>query len=357
MAINVGRQPRGLVKVNGAVVSGWIFFETDENEHSSPSTFHAVFAASVLPKDHGPDWWASQGDLTIELFAGFPSDPAAYGEGELASIFSGKVDDLTLDEEMVLEVRGRDLSAPLLDTKTSDKYINQTASQIATKLAAKYGLTPQVTATSTRVGTYYKQDHVDLKDDRSEWDLLLWLARQEGFQVFVAGKTLHFGPMPTSGSPYVFARTVIPGQPPAWNAKSVKFSRTLTVAKDIEVTVTSWNATKKLTYTRKATRSRKGSAPHVQKYSYRIGNLTPEQAQKRANQILIDLSRHEMKVSVEGPADVGLVIGGVIKITGTETLFDQTYFPSSIHRLMQADGGYTWSVEAKNHSPESEPNI
>lgn len=346
------RQPRGLVKVNGAVIAGMLYWETDENEHSSPSTFRACFAISGLPASNDIAWFSAQTDLTVEIFAGFPADPTTFSDGELESVFFGKVDDVAADWlNLTLDLTGRDMSAPLLDNKSSEKYINSTASAIAAKLAQKYGLTPNVTATTTRVGVYYKQDHVDLKDDRTEWDLLLWLARKEGFQLYVSGKTLYFGPQQSSGTPYVFQKT---GN--AWNATSVKASHTLTVAKDIEVSATSWNPTKKLAYTRKATRSRKGSGL-TQKYSYRFANLTPEQTQQRANQILADLSRHEMKVAIEGPADVGLAIGGSLQIAGTGTAFDQTYFPSSIHRFLRADGGYHWTIDAKNHAPENSPNL
>lgn len=39
------------------------------------------------------------------------------------------------------------------------------------------------------------------------------------------------------------------------------------------------------------------------------------------------------------------------------TPFDQTYYPDTIVRTMSMEEGYYWRVEAKNHSPDSEPDL
>ncbi|MFD2271423.1 hypothetical protein ACFS07_10485 [Undibacterium arcticum] len=40
-------------------------------------------------------------------------------------------------------------------------------------------------------------------------------------------------------------------------------------------------------------------------------------------------------------------------MVGTGTAFDQTYYPESIVREMDLTGGYTMTIKAKNHSPQS----
>jgi phage protein D len=353
------RQPRGSVRVNGQAMPGWIWFETDANEFSSPDEFRCAFAISELPADRGVDWWASQTDLECEFFAGLVDDGNDPDGEQLVSIFFGKADDLAVGYgEKTIELRGRDLTSAFVDNKTSEKYVNATSSRIATQLAAKYGLSAQVTATTTRVGVYYTLDHVDLKSDRTEWDLLTWLARQEGFRVFVKGKTLHFEPPPAATEPYVLER--VEGDengPDAWNGQGVQLSRTLTVARDITVLVTSWNHKQKKTFTRFASRAHGVHGAHAQKYSYRIGGLSPEQAQQRAQKLLDEISRHEMKLAFSGPADTSLAIDSVIAVRGTGTDFDQTYYPESITRRLSRDDGFSWDVRAKNHSPESEANL
>jgi phage protein D len=354
-------QPRGLVKINGSVVPGLIWFETDANEFSSPDTFRVQLAMGDMPQARRFSWYAAQADMEVELFAGFPSDPDDFSAEELDSLFFGKADDVEFDEaQQTVELVGRDLTAAFVDNKTSEKYVNQTASQVAEALAAKYGLAAEVQDTTQRVGVYYAAEHVDLKSDRTEWDLLTWLARQEGFRVYVKGKTLHFAAPPSTSAakPFVFEKKKATDDgPAAWNGQDVRFHRSLTVAKDIAVTVTSWNAKQKRAFTVKATRSKKGSGANVQKYAYRIANLTLEQAQQRANKLLAEISQHEMKLHVEGPADTALAIDSVIRVKGTGTGFDQIYFPQSIARRLDNSGGFQWEVDAKNHSPESEPNL
>lgn len=363
-ARSAGRQPRGLVKVNGARLTGWVRADVDQNTFYEPDKFTLYLAIGGLPNAMNADWWSTAGQIEVEIFAGFPADPDSYGDGDLDSLFFGVVDEARVDwGTRTIEVTGRDLTSKLIDHKTTEKYVNKTASEVASTLAGKYGLTPVVTATKTKIGRYYQIDHVDLKDDRTEWDLLTWLAREEGFAVYVKGKELHFEPAPKAGQdPYVIRYAEATEDGPAQaNAQEIKTSRSLTVARDIQVTVTSWNHKQKQPFkvTSTRTKNQRGPGPkgEAQKYSYSIGGLTKDQAQKRADQIRDELSKHEMKLSFDGPADNLLGVSDVIKLEGTGTAYDQVYFPDSIARSLTFDGGYEWSVSAKNHSPESEPAL
>jgi phage protein D len=341
---------------------------SDANSFYQANTFRAEIPMTGLPARFGPDWFASQSDIEVNLFAGFPPDPTGFTAADLTSIFVGLVDDPVFDwEKRLITISGRDYTGKLIDTKTSEKYPNNTASQIANILATKYGLTPVVTATTTKVGRYYEIDNVRSQNERTEWDLLTWLAREERFNVYVQGKELHFGPPAQTGTPYQI--TYVPPSPdgPAQaNVARFTTSRNLTVAKDVKVTVRSWNAKNKKAFERTVTGTKvrnkvtsgqgKSSSP-PQQYTYSIPGLTPDQAQQRAQQILSELSRHEMKLSFAGPADNNLGAGDTIQLSGTGTAFDQTYYPDSIVRTLAAEGGYSWEVSAKNHSPDSEPDL
>lgn len=350
------RQPRGLVKVNGRAMPSWVSWSWDGNPLYQADTFSVFLSLSGM-SGRDAAWWAAQNDLEVELFAGFPADASSYDESDLESLFIGVADDLAIDwNTQALTLTGRDLTAGFLDNKTSEKFPNKTSSQIAETLAGRRGLTPVVTATKTKVGAFYKTDHVRLEDDRTEWDLLTWLAREEGFVVFVQGRELHFGPAPTKATYQVSYVAGDTARTPSGNFVRLTTSHGLTVAKDITVTVRSWNSKQKRAFTRKATRS-KGAGAKAQNYVYTIPGLLPEQAQQRANQLLAELSKHEMKLRLDGPADNSLKKSDLIQVQGTGTAFDQTYFPDSVHREIDRDGGYVWSVSAKNHSPESQVNL
>jgi len=360
-AVSFAQQPRALVKARGTVITGLLDFSTTETDFFHPSTFRCSFSLAGLPAANDAKWWAHQPpDIEIELFAGFPKDPESFTSADLDSIFVGRADEAVIDwVGGTLELNGRDLSAKFADLKSSKKYPNLTASQIATQLAGEAGLTPVVKATTTKTGKYYEIDKVNLQDDRTQWDLLTWLAREEQFVVFVRGRELRFQPKPDTGStPWLLQYTPpANGGPPILNATALKTTRELTIAKDIKVTVRSWNAKHKKAFVVTATRSKKGNAGTVQNYDYTIAGLTNEQAQARANQILAELSQHECKLSFEGPADNLLHVDNVIKLTGTGADADQVYFPASIERTMSPSEGYRWTVEAKNHSTASEPSL
>lgn len=355
------RQPRGIVVVNGvALPTCWTDFSFDENEFSQPDTFDVQIAMSLLPRENDLRWWAAQTEIEVQLYTGFPADPDRFTTGDLQRVFIGNVDTLSFDwVQRTIGVTGRDRTAKLMDSKTSEKYVNLTSSQIAVELATKYGLKPIVTTTRTKAGKYYQIDHVDLKMERTEWDLLTWLARQEQFVTFVRGAELHFRPKPTaSQDPYVLRHEPPTDGPGRGNYATLRTSRTLTVAKGVEVTVKSWNGNDKKTYTKKSTRlPRNGRRGDVQKYSYNIAGLTPEQAQAKADQIRDEISRHEMLMDVTGPADNLLTIDDAVLLQGTDTDFDQVYYPASIVRTMSASSGYDWTVSLKNHSPEDQPTL
>lgn len=356
MTAGVVRIPRGLVRINGEVMAGWESWSWDGNSMFQADQFSCAFAISGLPANRGVSWFAGQTTLQVELFAGFPADPLNFSAADLESLFLGEADEAEFRwTSGRLILHGRDLTARFLDNKTAEKWPEKTSSQIATILANRRGLTPVVTATSRKVGVYYKNGHVRLTDDRTEWDLLTWLAKEEGFVVYVKGTELHFEPPPSAGTYPVSYQAASRGRTPIGSQIRIDTTRVLTVARDITVTVRSADPKSKKTIVRKAQRTGRGGA--AQNYVYSFPALSAAAAQQRANQILADLSRHEMRLRFSGPADNLLRKSDVISLTGTGTTFDQTYFPDSVTRTLDARGAYQMEALAKNHSPESDPRL
>ncbi len=361
------RQPRGLLNINGQRVP-FLSWEVDQNSFYAADTFRFTVAISSLPSGRDATWWAGVTEIDVEIFAGFPPNPDSFTIADLQSLIVGRVDELTYDPHtQTIEASGRDLTGLLIDDKVTLKLTNQTSSQIATKLATQYGLTPVVKATSTKVGVYYQIEHAKADASKPAWDLLTWLARKENFVVYIQGKELHFEPAPTAKqTPRTFTFTPPSGAIgySSFDGTDIKVSRSLTLAKDVRVEVRSWNAKTKrvIIKTAQAAHSknrvaRRSPIPtgETQTYSYTIPGLTPEAAQNRANQLAVEISAHEVKLEIEGPADNHLSRTDVIQLKGTP--FDQVFFPDSIVRQMSIDEGYNWRIEAKNHSPESEPPL
>lgn len=356
------RAPRGMVRINGSPVKGWLDLEVESNAFREADTFSVTFALSKLEAPYDVAWLTSQTTIGIELLAGFPADPYNFGAADLDSLIIGNVDSLHFGPaQRTIVLTGRDFTSLLIDAKTAEKWQNQTASEVATILAKRHGLTPVVTNTTETMGRFYQIDHVSTTTTQTEWDFLTSAAQQIGFVVYVKGKELHFEPAPDPAN--------APSYPVIWeeaddtrtfgsSTKRLEFDRTLTVGKTISVTVRSWNAKQRKGFTatypsNHAKGIRPGTATQpAQSYVYAIPNLTQDQATKRAQALYNDLIKHEMRLNAELPGDNDLSILHVIPVTGTQTAFDQTYFPEAITRRMGFDAGYTMTVRARNHSTD-----
>jgi phage protein D len=261
-----------------------------------------------------------------------------------------------------IELSGRDLTAALIDTKTSEHFANQTSSQIATTLAKRHGLTPVVTATKTKAGDYYKDDHASTTQQQSEWDLLTFLANVEDFVLYVKGQELHFEPRPGEQTSHYAIAWDAPNAHRAYpivNAVSLQFSRNLTIAKGVTVEVHSWNAKKKkgfsASWPKDANAVQPGkSAAKTQVYRYNIAGLTQDKALQRAQSIYKQIIAHEMRLTAYLPADNVLDCTKTMMVRGTGTGFDQVYYPESVMRSMSLTEGYRMNIRAKNTSPELE---
>ena len=183
------RFPQLRVLANGNQVSGAIEAQVHTNNHFSADRFSVSIALSV---DRGAaQFWSSTSDVFLEVQMSV--DGLIF-----KSLVQGAVDHVDLDMgQRLVRVEGRDLTAALIETRTQETFANQTSSEIASTLAKRHNLDAQVAPTSTPVGRYYQSEHDRITLNQfsratTEWDLLTFLAQQEGFDVFVSGRTLFF---------------------------------------------------------------------------------------------------------------------------------------------------------------------
>ncbi len=270
--------------------------------------------------------------------------------GPPTSLLQGEADTVAIDVlNQTVDIEGRDLTARLLDARTQETFSNQTASQIAETLAARHGLTPNVTATSTLAGRYYATEHDRItlgqfSQATTEWDLLTFLAAREGFEVYVSGQALNFTPPSAAAS----ALTLTPAQ-----CVSLHLQHALTLARDIEVTVKSWNTREQAAFTQTARSTARGGrrGGPAQRIVVVRPNLSPNGALQLAQRILADLSAHERIVLVELPGELSLSPRTQVLLTGTGTDFDQLYYIAELDRHFGADQGFTERLRLKNSPP------
>ncbi|MGF7131904.1 phage protein D [Paraburkholderia sp. EB58] len=363
------RRPRGIVKVNGTPIS-FLKASVTSKSHFAADTWSVTLEAWGQPQGYGMSYWADAANVQVEILYGSlaTGDDVSAAAGNPTSIILGVVDDVGIDplSQDSLIITGRDLSGQLIDTKTTNKWPDHVSSWIATTIAQQFGLTPDVTPTTTPVGQYYNESYASITRDIPTWDLLVFLAQQEGFDCYVSGTTLYFGPpqADNDANPLVITVQQTDGIIQS-NATRLKLHRSLTLAKDITVTVLSHHVGSgkaiKATATRSGTKTANSSASRAASntLSYIIPrpNLTQEQAQILANQTLADISRFEREFDATMQGDELLTTHKKAVIQGTQTSFDQAYYIQQIARTFDFEGGFDMTVTGKNIPPEPNPEV
>jgi len=377
----MARQPRGAIKLSGTVIvrddagveksrattnvtlfDCWESWEVENNTFRGADTFRIHLISSILPIGMGIEWFSNQSFISAQIYANEdPLSPENYLPSDEDSLIYGSVDEISYNPVRgTIELHGRDLTALLIDTKSSDHYVNETSSGIATLLAKKHGLgVKNITATKTKAGVYYQIDHDNVKTDSSDWDLLIFLANMEGFLVYISGKELFFGKQKVEKDVYLlnWDESNENRAYPISNAVELSFSRALHISKGVTVEIHSWNSKQKTGFSAYFPKASKGikpgqSVPHTTNYRYTVPNLTQEQATKEAVTRYGQIVAHEMTLTAYMPADSILNCEMLLRVQGTNSSFDQDYFPDSVMRSMSTHEGYRMNIRAKNTSPD-----
>ena len=327
------RSPNVVALLNGSLLPGVFDIDVTNNAHFGAARFRLQVAmnASTASQLVQPG-----GSVDIQVSLG----------GPLISVVQGEVDSMAIDVvHGVVSLEGRDFAGRLIDARTEETFSNQTSSEIAETLASRHNLAPNVTPTTALAGRYYRNEHERItlgqfSRSTTEWDLLTYLAAREGFEVYVTGTTLNFTPLASSSD--VFYLT-----PQACIALSLEHA--LTLARDIEVTVKSWNTRQQTAFAQTARSSAASTtAATPRKITVVRPNLSPNDALQLAQRILTDLSAHERVVSVEMPGEISLSPRSQIVLNGTGTEFDQTYYISELTRHFSTAHGFTETLRLKN---------
>lgn len=353
------RSPRLRLLANGTAISGAIEAEVTANNHYGADRFVATLGLKGNSFAQAA-FWASEPDIAIDIQ--FSLD----GGASFQSLIQGAVDTVMIDPVLGrLHLEGRDLSARLIEARTQETFANRTASEIATLLAERRGLTPVVSETNTPVGRYYENQHDRITLGQfsratTEWDLLVFLAQQEHAEIFVTGNELHFQIEEADVSVPFLTQTIRPT-----DMIDLHLERSLTLARDLEVTVKSWNSHNQSAFTQTARANRQrgsgGSAGKAaatasppQRFVFVRPNLTPNDALKLAQQKLAELTRHERIIEFSMPGELSHTPRSQLALAGTNTEFDQIYYIDTIDRHLNIETGFTQRIRAKNSSPRSQ---
>lgn len=302
--------------------------------------------------------------------------------GSLLPVTGGYCDKVEIKiAAQIMTIEGRDYSAALIDHTTNEKFTNQTSSQVATTLAVRRGLVPQVTATTTPIGRYVSNEYAHVTDDVSEWRFLSYLAQQEGFDLYCVGKTLVFQPPAQDMNPLVITYQYSDPAEPSIRANAPDFTlaQSKLLSGIVTVQVRSWNyqqgkpviATWQSQKTQQAPRAGKvpalSTGQHYTRaktqggigakgpfYVVRRTGLTQQQADQLAKKTLDDITSNERSCDVTGlPAIIGIDARRTLRLIGTGTAFDQDYEIGEITRTFGWEEGATMTISAKSSSPQT----
>jgi phage protein D len=315
---------------DGTALPGVLAATVSSNNHLASDRFSVRLAAAG-------------GGLGAADLVGVRFDIQVGLDGGWSSLVVGEGDSVGFDPlRGVVDIEGRDLSALLIDSKVDETFANQTSSEIAATLAARHGLGISSTPTTTLVGRYYQSEHDSLamgtfSKATSEWELLSYLAVQEGFDLYMAGKVLHFE---TSGPSSPIKLT-------PEDCISMHLEHQMGMERAIEVTVRSWDqrGARAVVQTVKG-----GGGGRVWKQSVVRPNLPPDDALRLAERILADLLRHLRTMSLTMPGDVELAPRVIVALDGTNTEWDGHYSVSEINRVLDVQNGYTQQVSLQRRA-------
>jgi hypothetical protein len=288
-------------------------------------------------------FWSSLASAYVEIV------PISQSHSASQSLISGMIDTLHLDPVMqTVTIEGRDLSSTLVDSYRQQDFVNQTASEVVSNIASYHGLTPIVTPTTGEVGRYYGDGYTRLSLGqfsriRSDWDLVVQLARENSFDVFVQGASLFFQP-PTfwNGLPvHIGLRDV----------KTLRFDRTLTIASSAAARVQSWNSQDMASYAINSAgdaidAAQTAEASTIQPFLFSASNFTSQQVASAAGRYAAELNRLGTVAHIEMPWDLRLSARTTVLVDETNSLFDAIYKIESIERCHSSTSGSSQIVRA-----------
>ena len=351
-------RPRLRVMSNGVEIPRAMVCSVTSNTNFSADRFSISFAQTT--KDVGTfKWWSQQRSLPVDIQLGLlPLGAAPDATPSWQSLTTGEADKITIEmDRNAIHVEGRDLTANLIDKKNTKEYVNQSSSDVIQSIAAAHGLTAKVASTTGTEGRFWTGGRETSTLNASsrittEWDLVVALAKKEGFDAYVQGSTLYFQPMADpSSTPYIWLHHVNKQGHHIGNVQELRMDRALAAAKGMTVKVKSWNSKQARAIEKVSSlKTSIGSSGKSQSTEYILQkpDMTEDEAQSYADATAAEFARHEMLISARLPGDMILTPRVMVSLQGTGTDFDQIYNVLSVTKVIDVKEGFYMHASCKN---------
>lgn len=330
------------IAINGVEIRGLLHASIVSTSCFSSDSFSLTLAMGIFPLSNVA-FWASLPPSYVEISAVGERGPIAQ------SLISGMIDSIAVDPvRATVAIEGRDLSSSMIDGYRQQDFVNQTASEVVSTLASYHGLIPVVTATSVNVGRYYGDGYTRLSLGqfsrlRSDWDLVVQLARENSFDAFVEGNSLYFQPPVVAG--------LLPLRVPLQDVKTIRFERALSVASKATARVQSWNSQNMASYSTDGTNDDNNAVPvpstiNDQPFLFSASNLTSQQVADSAERFTAELNRLGIVLHLEMPWDLTLSPRTEIYLDQTNSIFDSNYQIDHVERHFNTISGSSQTIRA-----------
>ena len=188
--------------------------------------------------------------------------------GVEATLIAGEIDSVEFHYRSgLISFSGRDQSAKLHATKSSEKWTNQSGSSIVQQLAGRVGLGFSGDASTLMAGKQTQIEYAKLTEGISYAAVIHRLAELDGARWWVKNGVLHYQSVNNPQGTYTIYWNM--GRPELSDCLGLRISRDIQASKGAQVTVKSWHPKKKKVFTGQMSAGG-GGVPYV----FHIPNLS-----------------------------------------------------------------------------------
>jgi phage protein D len=336
--------PRIWAQINGTTVDSVMHANISNNGSCKSSRFELTVSTIGNAADNQ---WLDllSGKVAVTIYM------SSRPDGSDLATFDGLADNVGVDMiNGTARIIGRDYSSVLISSTYQSSYCNLTASEIATCIATRHGFAQNISQTSTMVGSYqcdgYNQVLLNAHSQiTSEWDLLKYVARTEGFQLFVDGTTLIFAPTDA------LSRNAL--SIAADNVMALTFHKKCPTSGQTTLTAKSWNSWlgQALTFTDDQSNDQPAfdfpslnADPGIEIAMVKP-NLTPQSAEQLVSRRLDILNEEATTVQITMPGETSLMPGDLLNVASFLNTFNTDYIVKSVRRRFSTDTGFVQYVQ------------
>jgi hypothetical protein len=334
------------VSINGSLVDSILSASIVTTNYFSADIFSLTLAldpASGLTMDY----WSETPSLYIEIGDSTLDDSTPTG------LITGRADSVSIDPiRRTISIHGRDLSSSLIDSYRQQEFINQTAGEVVAQIALSHKLIPVVTSTPERIGRYFGDGYTRLSlgqysRHRSDWDLVVDLARENGFDAFVRDRSLFFQPSDPNGLPLIVLSVN--------DVTHLSIERALNIDPSRTVRVQSWDILKATVYESGpagvAAVAANAALTEVQPYLFSAPNFTSGQVLSCAERYYAEINRLQTVLEFEMPWDQALAPRSRLVFHDLDVTAGSQFIIDSIERRYNTLSGSSQHVRAVFATP------